>query len=610
MTVLRFRNIGMLLGVMGIASVGASVRLHADLTQPPVVFNGAQATQGIVLQADTNTVFTCPASANAPGSFPLIQGTIAGNPRFWLYEYKGGGTEPPFDGRFYISPAELATNSANASRDTLRTFIRGKKYYAMTERDLRFKCNEGISDITVITCGNGLRASQEQCDDGNTTNDDGCSGSCTIEQGFYCDQTNGNNQPSQCARICGNGQRTPGEQCDDGNRINGDGCSFVCAVEPGFQCDQPNVMQPSVCSSPSCGNGTVEGPEQCDDGNANNNDSCNTQCQIVSAPVPVCGNGTVQGQELCDDGNTTPYDGCNQSCALEDGFRCIPNAAGRSVCQVLIPDFATAGGTTFTQCPAQSQCDKAVIGNACTPVYIDCVGGSTPVGACGNTACQGQCRRCAAASSGSAPGIQLRSVVLGCNTVTVDFNNPFDTSAHLMTMDRVLLHQQNIFGKQNGSVTFNKSEFTGIQTGMRVKLCHGNNSTICDEATVTGTDCATSSATVINTPPSMTVGALDPASNCYGIVKGYACDRERPGSHLPVNVYDGPRSDNKLINILNTNNLGNDAVETACADRRHGFQAGHLSLPTKLQSGQHQLYFYVLPTFEPPILIGTLSCNK
>lgn len=42
-------------------------------------------------------------------------------------------------------------------------------------------------------CGNGDIESSEVCDDGNTSNEDGCSGSCTIESGFSCD---GN--PSVC----------------------------------------------------------------------------------------------------------------------------------------------------------------------------------------------------------------------------------------------------------------------------------------------------------------------------------------------------------------------------------------------------------------------------
>lgn len=44
---------------------------------------------------------------------------------------------------------------------------------------------------------------------------------------------------------CGDGVKASTEGCDDGNTVNGDGCSSVCTVEQGYQC----VGQPSVCKS-------------------------------------------------------------------------------------------------------------------------------------------------------------------------------------------------------------------------------------------------------------------------------------------------------------------------------------------------------------------------
>jgi cysteine-rich repeat protein len=61
-------------------------------------------------------------------------------------------------------------------------------------------------------CGNGLVEAGERCDDGNTTNGDGCSSVCLIPG-------------------CGNGLLEAGEQCDDGNPTNGDGCSSACQYE-------------------------------------------------------------------------------------------------------------------------------------------------------------------------------------------------------------------------------------------------------------------------------------------------------------------------------------------------------------------------------------------
>lgn len=56
--------------------------------------------------------------------------------------------------------------------------------------------------------------------------------------------------------LCGNSITDSGEQCDDGNTKNEDGCSSVCAIEPGYSCSG----QPSVCiliklKSNSCNKG-------------------------------------------------------------------------------------------------------------------------------------------------------------------------------------------------------------------------------------------------------------------------------------------------------------------------------------------------------------------
>ncbi|MBK6577725.1 MAG: DUF4215 domain-containing protein [Sandaracinaceae bacterium] len=42
---------------------------------------------------------------------------------------------------------------------------------------------------------------------------------------------------------CGNGVIQSGESCDDGNRANGDGCSDTCTIENGYSC----IGAPSDC---------------------------------------------------------------------------------------------------------------------------------------------------------------------------------------------------------------------------------------------------------------------------------------------------------------------------------------------------------------------------
>ncbi|HWO26402.1 MAG TPA: DUF4215 domain-containing protein [Kofleriaceae bacterium] len=105
-------------------------------------------------------------------------------------------------------------------------------------------------------CGNGVVEDGEECDDGNTSNDDACHNDCTL-----CPPTPGS---------CGDGVLDPGEECDDGNHTDGDGCSSLCKLPP----------PPPPPSGPVCGNGVVEPGEECDDGNTTDGDGCSSTCRI------------------------------------------------------------------------------------------------------------------------------------------------------------------------------------------------------------------------------------------------------------------------------------------------------------------------------------------
>jgi len=133
----------------------------------------------------------------------------------------------------------------------------------------------------------------EQCDDGNTASDDGCSDVCEVEAGWICEV------PAEPCRepYCGDGyidfiaggsggsggtgmggfaggSSGSYEECDDANATSGDGCDSACTYEPGYYC--PQAGQP--CELAVCGNGWVEWPaEQCDDGNTIPSDGC-TDC--------------------------------------------------------------------------------------------------------------------------------------------------------------------------------------------------------------------------------------------------------------------------------------------------------------------------------------------
>jgi cysteine-rich repeat protein len=122
-------------------------------------------------------------------------------------------------------------------------------------------------------CGDGTTTTPpEQCDDGNTTDGDGCSSTCTTEPPV----------------ICGDGTTTtPPEQCDDGNTTDGDGCSSTCTTEPPLICGDGTTTTP---------------PEQCDDGNTTDGDGCSSTCQNeplapVASAVGITGTPQV-GQVL------------------------------------------------------------------------------------------------------------------------------------------------------------------------------------------------------------------------------------------------------------------------------------------------------------------------
>ncbi len=159
-------------------------------------------------------------------------------------------------------------------------------------------CSEGAcKSAHVAACGNGIKEGTEQCDDGNTNNNDSCNNLCVVktQTGRSCTDTDGgifqdirgtvsgieiNNQPYTYTDIC---------------YKNPDGKEWVseayCYAYPdaggpkvfwtGEKRDCPYGCSDGACKPATvatCGNGIKEGIEQCDDGNANNNDSCDNGC--------------------------------------------------------------------------------------------------------------------------------------------------------------------------------------------------------------------------------------------------------------------------------------------------------------------------------------------
>jgi cysteine-rich repeat protein len=232
-----------------------------------------------------------------------------------------------------------------------------------------------IADCTWNKCGDGHRYTKaynreyddnedgneafnnpfplEPCDDGNTSNNDGCT---TTETEFddvateYEIDEDGEPDPTlednvdglECRlNVCGDGQvysnkvagdgnPNPAEDCDDRNSINTDSCIDTCkwaSCQDGWlyttvndpqnpndeeECDDGNASNidgcVGACAIADCGDGFVQhGVEDCDDAGAAG--GCGTTCES-----DLCGNGDLDPGEECDDNNTNDSDSCLNTC--------------------------------------------------------------------------------------------------------------------------------------------------------------------------------------------------------------------------------------------------------------------------------------------------------
>jgi cysteine-rich repeat protein len=143
--------------------------------------------------------------------------------------------------------------------------------------------------------------------------------------------------------VCGDGARAGDELCDDGDETDGDGCSALCQIEAGWVCHDEPVTQ--VAQVPAmrltaglitsagwqdcvqgfanctravsddgagnlmCGAGTLPTPglatEWLSMGLYCGNDSCEGECfRYNNTITPLCGNGEIQAEEQCELGGS------------------------------------------------------------------------------------------------------------------------------------------------------------------------------------------------------------------------------------------------------------------------------------------------------------------
>lgn len=242
----------------------------------------------------------------------------------------------------------------------------------------------------------------EGCDDGNSTNGDGCSAQCLLELGEPCmtfgscesdfcdpagnicacdadaDCPNGQlcdtaSMPNLCVNPgCGIGVLEASEGCDDSNTMDGDGCSSACKKELKVPC----------VDATECGSGNCDGTTntcQCDiNADCATGEVCNTNTDPNACVMAGCGNGVVEAGEGCDDGNMTEGDGCTAMCTKDFGQTCTDGTeCGSGNCD---------GTKKVCACDADKDCAKDQIcdvkadPHACVPPMgctsdADCSGG-------------------------------------------------------------------------------------------------------------------------------------------------------------------------------------------------------------------------------------------
>ncbi|MCI5221429.1 MAG: DUF4215 domain-containing protein [Candidatus Electrothrix sp. AR4] len=137
-------------------------------------------------------------------------------------------------------------------------------------------------------CGNSQLNAGEECDDGNTVPDDGCSEVCLFE---YTPE-------------CGNETLDPNEECDDGNNLPDDGCSPSCITEDFDGDGVPNNLD--NCTD-------VANVDQADNDGDEMGDACDPDDDNDGIADDGDGSGSTDDTPCPIDGST---DGCDDNCRL------------------------------------------------------------------------------------------------------------------------------------------------------------------------------------------------------------------------------------------------------------------------------------------------------
>ncbi len=251
-------------------------------------------------------------------------------------------------------------------------------------------CGGGVTNSYVceddVRCGNGMVSGTEECDDGNTTNYDGCSSTCQVEWPYTCTNTFTNSPVSTCTNLtnCANSRtaaigtreyvycrtnrtwanaRTTCQGIAAGwdlavvsdntenttiyNMWSADGLSggsmFLGMSDTTADGNAASCWQwidaTVAKTAGGCGTAAFANWGTGEPNNGNPGQGCGSYWNGVpyqwddiacGSTIPftcegpsICGNGLrASGDEECDDGNTANGDGCSSACLLETAPVC------------------------------------------------------------------------------------------------------------------------------------------------------------------------------------------------------------------------------------------------------------------------------------------------
>lgn len=239
-----------------------------------------------------------------------------------------------------------------------------------------FKCFSGYtwnsstnSCVAAGECGNGTKVSGEECDDGNITNGDGCSASCTWESRLYscpakAPNTIWNTVSSyyqKCFASNGTACTTWAPAPDTVTEYNLSATTSACR----YKCVSGYTWDGSACVAPAqCGDGVIGSGEDCDDGNTNNSDGCSSSCKWETRTF------------------TCPAKPANTSWNTVDAYGQICAASNGTTCTTWSPanDAVTDYSATPSSAACQYTCAAGYNWNGTSCILAYCGDGYTDAG--------------------------------------------------------------------------------------------------------------------------------------------------------------------------------------------------------------------------------------